>query len=114
MNSKKNTMVDRADDLTFIPLNIKEPFKSKDSSWVPCIDVDANNMTNNFFIGLPDLQTTQDFNPLPNINTNPVPFYPGTIPPPSIYNSNDTTTNNNSTPTNIADKDELYPSELPQ
>ena len=37
MNSKKNTMVDRADDLTFIPLNIKEPFKSKDSSWVPCI-----------------------------------------------------------------------------
>ncbi|MBB6624425.1 hypothetical protein [Clostridium gasigenes] len=113
MNSKKNTLVDRSDDLTFIPLNIKEPFKSKDSSWVPCMDVDANNMTNNFFIGLPDLQTTQDFNPLPNMNTNPVPLYPATIPTPSIYSSDNNTTNNNSTPTNIADKDELYPSELP-
>ena len=119
MNSKKNTLFDRSDDLTFIPLNIKEPFKSKDSSWVPCMDVDANNMTNNFFIGLPDLQTTQDFNPLPNMNTNQVPLYPATIPTPSIYSSNNTnntatpTPTPTPTPTNITDKDELYPSELP-
>lgn len=105
MNYKKNTLVDMDDDLKFIPLNLKEPFKSKDSSWAPCInkDVETTNMTTNFFIGLPDLQTTQSFTPLPNINANPTLPYTSTILTPSLYGS----TNNN-----IVDKYEPYPSEV--
>ena len=43
------------DDLKFIPLNIKEPFKDKDSNWLPIVNMNSpniNHMTNNFILGL--------------------------------------------------------------
>lgn len=42
------------DDLKFIPLNIKEPFAEKDSSWFPIVNMNSPNissMTNNFILG---------------------------------------------------------------
>ncbi|WP_195429379.1 hypothetical protein [Clostridium sp. D46t1_190503_E9] len=42
------------DDLKFIPLNIKEPFSEKDSSWFPIVNMNSPNishMTNNFILG---------------------------------------------------------------
>lgn len=99
MNSKKN-MVNVDEDLKFIPLNLKEPFKSKDSSWVPCINMDipTNNMTNNFFMGLPDLQNTQGLTALPNMNTDQMPPYSSTFSTPSPFalNNANMNLNNNS------------------
>ncbi|GAB6167760.1 hypothetical protein JCM1393_02200 [Clostridium carnis] len=81
--SKKNLAID--DDLKFIPLNIKEPFSSKDSNWLPFINLNCQsttNMTNNFIadfatpmlyenlnkglVNIPDLEVI----PLPNNVTN--------------------------------------------
>ena len=42
-------------DLKFVPLNIREPFKNKDSSWYPAIDTSVptlSNISNNFIMGL--------------------------------------------------------------
>lgn len=42
------------EDLKFIPLNIKEPFAQKDSSWFPIVNMNSPNissMTNNFILG---------------------------------------------------------------
>lgn len=106
MNSKKNNVAPTSDDLQFIPLNLKEPFKSEDSSWAPCIniDVEADNVTNNFFIGLPDLKGNQGFTSLPAINPMPVLPYP--IDTPKTPEPSKDTNNN------ISSIDELYPSEL--
>lgn len=122
MNSKKNNMVDTDEDLKFIPLNLNEPFKSKDSSWAPLIniDVETENMTNNFFISLPDLQTNNGFTPLPSVNANPILPYPTTTTNPSMnglnnnYDNMDLNNNLNIPPdntNNISDENELYPSE---
>lgn len=122
MNSKKNNMVDNNEDLKFVPLNLNEPFKSKDSSWAPFIniDVETETMTNNFFIDLPALQTNNGFTPLPNINTNPTLPYTSTAPINSMSGSSnnyDTMNFNNNlnippeNTNNINDENELYPSE---
>ena len=105
MNSTKNSTTDINDDLKFIPLNLKEPFKSKDSSWIPFIniDVETDHMTNNFFLGLPNLQETNTFTTLPNINAMPELPYPLVTPTQSIYDLDNEK--------NIIDEDELYPSE---
>ncbi|MGL5352302.1 MAG: hypothetical protein ACRDA5_03135, partial [Clostridium sp.] len=122
MNSNKNNTANMDEDLKFVPLNIQEPFKSKDSSWVPFIniDVDTDNMTNNFFIGLSNLQPNQGFTQLPNMNTSPILPYPPTIGAPGINNLNNAENINNvKTPTtgektikNILSENELYPSEI--
>lgn len=42
------------DDLKFMPLNIREPFLDKDSSWFPIIDMalpDFSELPNNFLLG---------------------------------------------------------------
>lgn len=120
MNYKKNSMVDTDEDLKFIPLNLNEPFKSKDSSWAPFIniDVETENMTNNFFISLPDLQTNNGLTPLPSVNANPILPYPTTNPSMNGLNNNydnmDLNNNLNIPPdntNNISDENELYPSE---
>lgn len=126
MNSTKNSVVNMDEDLKFVPLNIQEPFKSKDSSWVPFINIDADsdNITNNFFIGLPNLQTNQGFTPLPNINNNPILPYPSIVTTPSIKDLTNEEANkdvkdqapdkksNEKNIKNILTEDELYPSEM--
>lgn len=113
MNSKKNSTVDSNDDLNFIPLDLSEPFKSKDSSWVPFINIDAETetMTNNFFIGLPNLQTNNGFTPLPSINTTPILPYPSTVPIISTSGPNSSLNIPPKNTNNIIDENELYPSE---
>lgn len=136
MNSRKNSIIDTNEDLKFIPLNISEPFKSKDSSWAPFInmDVETDNMTNNFFIGLPNLETNNGFKPLTSINTNPQLPYPenttmfsmsdlnnepgsmnlnnnlNMIPGNMNFNNNNLNTSPENT-NNIATENELFPSE---
>ena len=95
MNSKNNNMADMDDDLKFMPLNLKEPFKSKDSSWTPCINLDipTNHMTNNFFMPLPDIQPTQSFNTMPNMMDNQIPPYSSNFPTQSTWEMNNGFTN---------------------
>lgn len=110
MNSKTNNVAPSSDDLQFIPLNIKEPFKSEDSSWAPYIniDVETENMTNNFFIGLPNLKTKQGFTTLPSINANPILPYPSDN---SNTSSDDISENIQPNMKNIIEENEFYPSE---
>lgn len=116
MNSKKNDTSNLDDDLKFMPLNLKEPFKSKDSSWAPYINLDipTNYMTNNFFLPLPELQLTQGFNNPSNLNAMSQldPYY-SNFSKPSPYQSNNNVENMNSNlnKNNTTYEGELYPSE---
>ena len=55
MYSENSNGKQEDNDLKFVPLNIREPFKNKDSSWYPSIDTSASNLSNisnNFIMGL--------------------------------------------------------------
>ncbi|TGY43265.1 hypothetical protein E5347_00185 [Clostridium sartagoforme] len=55
MYSENSNGQQEDNDLKFVPLNIREPFKNKDSSWYPEIDTSAptlSNISNNFIMGL--------------------------------------------------------------
>lgn len=98
MSSNKANIIDMDNDLKFIPLDLKEPFKSKDSSWAPSINIDipTNHMTNNFFMKLPTLQNQNGFTPLPPINNNDMTPYSGAFP--SNQNNNPINSTNNINP----------------
>lgn len=79
MNSDKNKNVKKDDDLIFVPLNIKEPFSQCNSSWTPAINFDksnVNNLTNNFFIGLPPVIGSNCDLKLPEPTLIPKPLTP--------------------------------------
>ena len=55
MYSENSNGQQEDNDLKFVPLNIREPFKNKDSSWYPSIDTSVptlSNISNNFIMGL--------------------------------------------------------------
>ena len=55
MYSENSNGQQEDNDLKFAPLNIREPFKNKDSSWYPSIDTSVptlSNISNNFIMGL--------------------------------------------------------------
>ena len=55
MYSENSNGQQEDNDLKFAPLNIREPFKNKDSSWYPAIDTSVptlSNISNNFIMGL--------------------------------------------------------------
>ena len=55
MYSENSNGQQEDNDLKFVPLNIREPFKNKDSSWYPAIDTSVptlSNISNNFIMGL--------------------------------------------------------------
>lgn len=98
-NNKLNREKD--DDLKFIPLNIKEPFLEKDSSWLPMINMDSpniNGMANNFMVGfsLPvkdgelNKASLESIDDIPNINYNDN----GNILGSNTYNSSNMESNN--------------------
>lgn len=116
MNSKKNDNYNLDEDLKFMPLNLKEPFKSKDSSWAPCINLDipTNYMTNNFFLPLPEFQLSQGLNSQSNLNDmSQLNTNYSNFSNPSTYQSNNNIENisSNLNNNNTNYKGELYPSE---
>lgn len=99
MKSSANTAKNKKKDLTFVPLNIQDPFKFDTSNFEPLLsfdDVSISNFCTNIFIGFPplNLELNKPFvgEPL-KLLSSPLMPYPTNVP--SLDESNLSSLNSN-------------------